>query len=213
MTQARLDVAGSMNGQSVPVLRLLDRPIYEEVSDYDRVKLALILVESLMSLHNTKWWPLGCLMSKVAYLNEDGKDLADSMDSLHIASDVLGEVGPPEDVDMESTGSSVISAEDIQRLGEERGVRCFPLYCLGVALLQISLWGEAKVSWEDPADVRQRAKRQSYLGQEFRKAVLMLINCDFGVGTDDLSSEFLQQQICRTVITDLEKLSKHKRPK
>ncbi|KAI0126422.1 hypothetical protein BJ170DRAFT_405549 [Xylariales sp. AK1849] len=161
-------------------------PVYNIISDRDRIKLAILLLKSALKHHSTPWWPKGCTMQQVFFFQLGGAD-ALSLDTLHLATQfhqTRSQLGHDSELDVGSTGVNYFPDEEVQFAMENHGIRNLALYNLGVALLQIGLWDS--IPWEDHVQVRRKTARLSYLGRQYRDATKKLIDCDFGLAIEDL---------------------------
>lgn len=196
------DLAAMTAGKETALGDLLDKPVYDVVSDRHRITIALALTKAMLKFHTTRAWPSGCLMSRVKLYSEadvTACDLAACLSTLHIPADVgLGS----SDIDMEEAHS--MSPQEIQDAREIYGIQNMSLYCLGVALLQIGLW--EVVQWNDVVQVRRKTLRLSYLGEKYHTITKGLVYCTLGSGLSDLASDELQEAVIQKVVFGLEDL-------
>ncbi|KAI0377100.1 hypothetical protein F5Y04DRAFT_292205 [Hypomontagnella monticulosa] len=189
------------------LIDLLRFPVYDITSDIDRLQLAITLVKSMLKYHSTPWWPLGWPLSNIHVFRQDNDDTPFCLDTLHIPVEFKIEAST-----VPRTGSATIpSTGERQQLDatvkcamEDHGIRNLTLYGLGVALLQIGLW--ENVAWGDHIQVRRKVSRLSFLGRRYRNAAKRLIDCDFGLATEELGDRKLQSAIFNAVVGDLESL-------
>ncbi|RYP10622.1 hypothetical protein DL765_008047 [Monosporascus sp. GIB2] len=97
-----------------------------------------------------------------------------------------------------------LTQEAVQHAMENHGIRNLTLYGVGVALLEIGLWG--RIPWKGHVQVRRKAARLSFLGQQYRAATKELIDCDFGLAIEDINDPRLQQAIFQSCVAELESL-------
>lgn len=99
-------------------------------------------------------------------------------------------------------------AEDDERL-LLCGIDNPPLYCLGVALLQVDLWSDGATAAglvpEDVVGVRKLAKTPRNLGPRYGEMVQKCLRCDFGYGYDLRSSQ-LMKAVYDNVVGPLESM-------
>jgi len=188
---------------------LLKLPVYDVISDQDRVELALILVKSALKYYSTPWWPDVYAMQHVFFFHAGEADLSASLDTLHLTTqlDCLPSSSMPISPSPSIVGhgrSEALAEEAVKYAMENHGIRNLTLYGLGVALLQIGLWDH--VPWEDHVQVRRKTARLSYLGLQYRNATKRLIDCDFGLATENLHDTQLQAAIFDSIVGDLEAL-------
>ncbi|KAI2465987.1 hypothetical protein F4781DRAFT_407155 [Annulohypoxylon bovei var. microspora] len=150
------------------------------------------------------------ITSRTNYGEDDGENLMKTgvrCEKLMILSEPFAMEGttsvliPPNE---EGCHLNFLSKESIEYAMENHGIRNLTLYGLGVALLQIGLWDS--IPWEDHVQVRRKVARLSWLGKRYRNATKKLINCDFGLATEELRDRSLQSAIFRDMIGDLEQL-------
>ncbi|KAI0888801.1 uncharacterized protein GGS22DRAFT_63174 [Annulohypoxylon maeteangense] len=197
--------------RTTPLVDFLSLPVHHVITDMDRIKLGITLVKSMLKYNSTPWWPQELTLSQVHVLGEEDNDLSSSLNTLHISIQ-LGAAGlategtksPSISLDEEERRLSFLSPESIQYAMDNHGIRNLTLYGLGVSLLQIGLW--ENIPWEDHVQVRRKVARLSWLGKRYRDATKKLINCDFGLATEELCDRNLQSAIFRDVIGDLESI-------
>ncbi|KAI0114792.1 hypothetical protein F4814DRAFT_459679, partial [Daldinia grandis] len=189
----------------------LDVSAYQVISDKDRIRLGITLVKSMLKYHSTLWWPQGLTLSQVYVFCDETEDLSSSLDTVHLSTEFKAAPSTAGDTRLDLTHQgkescipNFLSLESVQEAMENHGIRNITLYGLGVALLQIGLW--ERVAWEDHVQVRRKAARLSYLGKRFRNATKRLIDCDFGLATEQLEDPVLQDAIFSYVVGDLESL-------
>ncbi|KAI0844865.1 hypothetical protein F5Y00DRAFT_273540 [Daldinia vernicosa] len=189
----------------------LDTTTYQIISDKDRIQLGITLVKSMLKYHSTLWWPQGLTLDQVYVFCNETEDLSSSLDTVHLSTEFKATPSTAGDtrVDLTLQGeqnytSNSLPLELVQEAMENYGIRNITLYALGVVLLQIGLW--ERIAWEDHVQVRRKAARLSYLGKRFRNATKRLIDCDFGLATEQLEDPGLQGAIFSGVVGDLESL-------
>ncbi|KAI1143644.1 hypothetical protein F5Y05DRAFT_2035 [Hypoxylon sp. FL0543] len=197
--------------QATPLLEFLKVPAYDVVSDKDRLKLAITLAKSMLKYNSTPWWPQEWTIGQVYVLREGRRDLSSSLDTLHLSMQIKPSQSTTDECDQlltssdeESHSPSSLPLDSGQYAMENYGVRNLTLYGLGVALLQIGLWDD--VASKDYGQVRRKVARLSYLGKRYRDATKKLIDCDFGLATEQLDDVKLQSAIFTDVVGDLESL-------
>lgn len=98
-------------------------------------------------------------------------------------------------------------AESLRDAQYEYGIRNLTLYSLGVALLQIKQW--RLLDSGDIAQIRRKADKarsSSKLGSRYQMIMEQCLNCDFGLGENDLSKPKLQDAIYTNVVCELKGL-------
>ncbi|KAF3065116.1 hypothetical protein GL218_01756 [Daldinia childiae] len=194
-----------------PLFDFLGTPAYQVISDKDRIQLGITLVKSMLKYHSTLWWPQGLTLNQVYVFCDETEDLSSSLDTVHLSTELKAIPSAAEDTRANITPQgeqnhipNSLPLESVQEAMENYGIRNITLYALGVALLQIGLW--ERIAWEDHVQVRRKAARLSYLGKRFRNATKRLIDCDFGLATEQLEDPGLQDAIFSCVVGDLESL-------
>ncbi|OTB00148.1 hypothetical protein M426DRAFT_244199 [Hypoxylon sp. CI-4A] len=194
-----------------PLRRFLSFPVYDTIMDKDRIKLGITLVKSMLKYNLTPWWPQEWTLGQVHVFHEGRPHIPSTTDTFHlsvplemISSSTQDPSKAPVSLDEETYGPDTLSSESIRDAMENHGIRNLTLYGLGVALLQIGLWED--VAWDDHVQVRRKAARLSYLGKRYRDATKKLIDCDFGLATEDLRDPRLLSAIFNDVVGDLESL-------
>ncbi|KAI1658270.1 hypothetical protein F4813DRAFT_59807 [Daldinia decipiens] len=165
----------------------------------------------MLKYHSTLWWPQGLTLNQVYVFCDKTDDLSSSLDTVHLSIEFKAIPSAAEDTRLDLTLQGeqncmpkFLPSESVQEAMENYGIRNITLYALGVALLQIGLW--ERVAWEDHVQVRRKVARLSYLGKRFRNAAKRLIDCDFGLATEQLEDPELQDAIFSCVVGDLESL-------
>lgn len=207
---SRVNCDRLISRKPAPVDEFFEFPSYDVVSDTDRLKLGITLVRSMLKHHSTPWWPQEWALGQVHVFREDDGDLSSSLDTLHLSVkfDTIASTEhanpaptPPDEEDLQM---DILPPDLVQRAMEDHGIRNLTLFGTGVALLQIGLWD--RVPWEDHVQVRRKVARLSYLGKRYRDATKRLIDCDFGLATEQLHDKKLQSAIFSAVVGDLESL-------
>lgn len=205
----RVDCLGHGLNRVAALDDILNIPAYDVFSDKDRIKLGITLVKSMLKYHSTPWWPQAWTLKEVYIFH--GRDADIHLDTLHLSlkfspissntdATNLASITPNE----ENSRLDSLPLESVQDAMDNYGIRNLTLYGLGVALLQIGLWDH--VAWEDHVQVRRKVARLSYLGKQYRDATKRLIDCDFGLATEQLHDKQLQSAIFNHVVGDLESL-------
>ncbi|KAI1410546.1 hypothetical protein F5Y13DRAFT_202020 [Hypoxylon sp. FL1857] len=194
-----------------PLLDFLKFPVYDVVSDKDRLKLAITLAKSMLKYNSTPWWPQEWTLGQVYVLPKGTRDLSSSLNTLHLSTEIEVTQSTIEGGNRRSTTPDKgdhypdsLPLESVQYAMDNHGIRNLTLYGLGVALLQIGLWDH--VAWEDHIQVRQKIALLTFLGKRYRDATKRLIYCDFGLATEQLEDVKLQSAIFTEVVGVLELL-------
>ncbi|KAI1135850.1 hypothetical protein F5Y05DRAFT_163246 [Hypoxylon sp. FL0543] len=180
---------------------IFNRALHTSLSVPQQVRLALQLVEAVLQFQSTPWLQSIWSLQDLSYF-PDGDDLARSLRTLHISTDLSTTKSRASKVDTIMAGVGQ-SSEDLVDAQLSSGIRNLTMYSLGVALLQIGKWTPL-----DPGNVleiRKLAARDSHIGPKFQEITLKVLECDFGFGTD-LRAQKLQAAIYEDVVCELESL-------
>ncbi|KAI1213157.1 uncharacterized protein F4807DRAFT_413087 [Annulohypoxylon truncatum] len=195
----------------IPLTDYLRFPVYDVVSDTDRIKLGITLVKSMLKYNSTPWWPRESTLGQVYIFHNGGRDISPYIDTLHLLIQVRMASSAMETVNLAPTppnGEDCLPdcplSEPVQDAMENYGIRNLTLYGLGVALIQIGLWSD--IPWGDHVLVRKTVAHLPCFGKRYKKVVSKLINCDFGLGTEDLNDPELRSAIFNDIIGELESL-------
>jgi hypothetical protein len=165
-----------------------------------------------MMHYSTSVWPniLTCLADRVAIFVKPGADvdLSETFHTLHLTAEIGQQnvqSSGTHDVDMEYGPDAARDERPLKdHLRLQYGVQNPILFSLGVALLQIGLWCPLELQGAEAiATIRRKAECLERVGGGYRRAMLKLLYCDFGHGSN-LDNERLRQAICNTVIADLD---------
>jgi hypothetical protein len=184
----------------------------ETVTNVHQFKLALKLALAVLQYHSTPWlrgeWRLSQLM-----LTTDPSRLPDHF-TLYLNSSLIPTPPTPPTTPEASIHNEVqmIEAPKKGRLSEaqRRGINNTTLFCLGLALLEISHWKQLSSLIEDyDTDEIDTARRlsnsNSVLGRRYDEIVRKCLQCNFGFGTD-LGRTELQSAVYSDVVCPLEEL-------
>ncbi|OTA57936.1 hypothetical protein K449DRAFT_129270 [Hypoxylon sp. EC38] len=180
---------------------IFKRALHTSLSVPQQVRLAIQLVEAVLQFQSTPWLQSFWSLQDLSYF-PDGDDLATSLRTLHISTDLSTAKSRSSKIDTIMTGVGQ-SSEELEDAQLSSGIRNLTMYSLGVALLQIGRWSPL-----DPGNVveiRKLAARDSHIGPKFKEITLKVLECDFGFGSD-LRAQKLQAAIYNDVIRELESL-------
>ncbi|KAI1409939.1 hypothetical protein F5Y13DRAFT_78633 [Hypoxylon sp. FL1857] len=180
---------------------IFNRALHTSLSVPQQVRLALQLVEAVLQFQSTPWLQSFWGLQDLSYF-PDGDDLASSLRTLHISTDLSTEQSRSSKIDAIMTGVGE-SSEELEDAQLSSGIRNLTMYSLGVALLQIGRW--TPLDPGNVVEIRKLAARDSHIGPKFQEITLKVLECDFGFGTD-LRTQKLQAAIYDDVVCELESL-------
>lgn len=178
-------------------------------------QLALKITQSVLQFHNTAWleptW-------KLRDLSIFGSELSDqTLVTLHLSthfeSGLLDEpMSDPPDTTVPSSGEQVGKGTAIDPCYVQLcpGIYNKTLFSLGIALLEIAHWRSLhSMNENDPNEfytAHRLVRGRPPLGPKYRKVVERCLRCDFGVGSEDLMDNELQQAVWSKVVSPIEAL-------
>ncbi|OTB20720.1 hypothetical protein K445DRAFT_299827 [Daldinia sp. EC12] len=197
--------------ETKPLVHFLDFPSEYVITDKNRIKLGLTLVKSMLKHHSTAWWPQESVLKYVYAFCDGTGELSSSLDTLHLSAQletIRSTVDPATRsciIQDESLAPNFLPLKRVEEAMQMYGIRNLTLYNLGVDLLQIGLWEH--VAWEgELEEIRSKVARLSHLGKKYRDAAKRLIDCDFGLASEQLEDTRLREAIFSSIVSDLEEL-------
>ncbi|KAI1477870.1 hypothetical protein F4774DRAFT_185633 [Daldinia eschscholtzii] len=197
--------------ETKPLVHFLDFPSEHVITDKNRIKLGLTLVKSMLKHHSTAWWPQESVLKYVYAFCDGTGELSSSLDTLHLSAQletIRSTVDPATRsciIQDESLAPNFLPLKRVEEAMQMYGIRNLTLYNLGVDLLQIGLWEH--VAWEgEVEEIRSKVARLSHLGKKYRDAAKRLIDCDFGLASEQLEDTRLREAIFSSIVSDLEEL-------
>ncbi|KAK6949936.1 hypothetical protein Daesc_008259 [Daldinia eschscholtzii] len=197
--------------ETKPLIHFLNFPSEHVITDKNRIKLGLTLVKSMLKHHSTAWWPQESVLKYVYAFCDGTGELSSSLDTLHLSAQletIRSTVDPTTRsyvIQDESLAPNFLPLKRVEKAMQMYGIRNLTLYNLGVDLLQIGLWEH--VAWEgELEEIRSKVSRLSHLGKKYRDAAKRLIDCDFGLASEQLEDTRLRDAIFSYIVSDLEEL-------
>jgi hypothetical protein len=192
------------------VFDVMQQDVEDAIVVEDQLRLAHKIALAILQYNNTPWLSERWRLDKLSYFGNYTDFDETSLETLHLSSRITAP-GQPNAIAMDGVVPTTGLSDEIRY-----GILNLPLFCLGVALLEIAHWQriEMKMTPKDDGDrvyaARRLASERAPLGPVYQKIARKCLQCNFGVGTD-LSSESLQAAVYGDVVCGLEGMIKELR--
>lgn len=206
-------VSASTASDESSILSIYEAMVQESDDDLcivNQLKLAHKITLAILQFNNTPWLHERWRLKDLSYFGTREPFNGDSLKTLHLSSHIaptakLDSLGVMEGVECTEAAEKGDATED-----EIYGINNATLFCLGVALLEISHWKpiEHHSLVRDANQIvtaRRLAARSSPLGPKYQDIARKCLQCNFGFGTD-LDKKELQEAVHRDVICQLEQM-------
>jgi hypothetical protein len=189
------------------IFEVMRQDVDDAIAVEDQLKLAHKTALAFLQYNNTHWLLERWRLRELSYFGNHTKFNETSLETLHLSSRITAP-SQPITKPMEGIEATTGPGEDIRY-----GINNFPLFFLGVALLEIAQWKPIEESMTDRDDnnevyaARRLASGRALLGPLYQNIARKCLQCNFGVGTD-LSKETLQAAVYNDVVCELEGMIK-----